>query len=310
MRKRQHKGRRVTALPPINTLQSNEQSSVRSISREKKFKEKRPNSIRQLSASFQGALHKISVKVKKEVTLPEPSESMSRLTEALGLTKKHILKLYRNFNRIDRDQSGSIERGDLFSALDEDDTLLTQTLFKMAHVQKGSLTFHDFVVVCSTWCLFSKTDILRFCFDCFDADSSGYIDENEFKVLCITVNHGAPMFPGNFDAALEMLDDNGDGVIDFHEFKTLDKRFPLMLFPVFRMQEKMQRITLGEREWVHIYQKIEEGRSKRLYENTHGGAEPSHPKRRLILPGLSKVQTRCLDPEKVDAMKQGTLLNV
>ena len=44
------------------------------------------------------------------------------------------------------------------------------------------------------------------CFDFFDVDGSGTIDEKEFIELCKTVNNAAPMFPGNFANAIEMFD--------------------------------------------------------------------------------------------------------
>jgi hypothetical protein len=43
-------------------------------------------------------------------------------------------------------------------------------------------------------------------FDTFDVDGSGAVDEEEFMVLCQTVNAAAPSFPGNFQRALEEFD--------------------------------------------------------------------------------------------------------
>jgi len=36
----------------------------------------------------------------------------------------------------------------------------------------------------------------------------------------------------------------------------------MLLFPAFRLQEKMQKMTLGERTWVKINEKIQEGRRR------------------------------------------------
>ena len=60
------------------------------------------------------------------------------------------------------------------------------------------------------------------------------------------------MFAGNFAAAIQQFDTNSDGVIDFKEFAALNKKFPMLLFPAFRMQEAMQRLTLGSRAWTQI----------------------------------------------------------
>ena len=56
------------------------------------------------------------------------------------------------------------------------------------------------------------------------------------------MNCSEPTFAGNFAAAIQQFDTNSDGVIDFKEFAALNKKFPMLLFPAFRMQEAMQRL--------------------------------------------------------------------
>ena len=41
---------------------------------------------------------------------------------------------------------------------------------------------------------------------------------------------------------------NSDGQIDFDEFRAMDKAFPLLFFPAFRMQDSLQAKFLGEPE--------------------------------------------------------------
>ena len=61
-----------------------------------------------------------------------------------------------------------------------------------------------------------------------------------------------PSFPGNFQQALEQFDTDGDGLIDRDEFRQMNQRYPMVLFPMFHLQDKMQRCTLGERRWTQI----------------------------------------------------------
>ncbi|CAN0524711.1 unnamed protein product, partial [Laminaria digitata] len=79
----------------------------------------------------------------------------------------------------------------------------------------------------------------------YDIDDSGAIDEQEFRELARTVNNASPMFPGNFAKALQDFDANSDGLIDFDEFRAMDKAFPLLFFPAFRLQDSLQRHFLG-----------------------------------------------------------------
>ena len=69
---------------------------------------------------------------------------------------------------------------------------------------------------------------MSFCFQTFDKDASGQIDEDEFLDLARTVNNAEPLFPGNFKTALQQFDENDDGLIDFNEFKLIHKAFPMV----------------------------------------------------------------------------------
>ena len=87
-------------------------------------------------------------------------------------------------------------------------------------------------------------------------DGSGAVDEEEFMLLCSSVNAAAPAFPGNFQTALEQFDSNDDGLIDFTEFKELNRRYPMVLFPAFKLQDSMWKHTLGERKWAKIFKGV------------------------------------------------------
>lgn len=166
--------------------------------------------------------------------------------QALNLKQWHLRRLRAKFDKIDIDGSGNIDYEEFFEAMGEERSPFSDKLFSLIDLDgSGTIEFEEFVRVLATYCMFTKDEILRFCFECFDVDHSGSIDEKEFIELCKCINNAAPSFPNNFRKALEEFDVNEDGLIDYSEFLELDRRYPLVLFPAFRLQDMMQRNTLG-----------------------------------------------------------------
>ena len=117
-----------------------------------------------------------------------------------------------------------------------------------------------------------------------------------FKRRCKSVNSGDPLFSGNFFIALQNFDLNDDGLIDFDEFKDLNERYPMILHPAFRMQDKLQKHTLGEGEWVKVMANIKWHMDIRTYTEREG--EP--PKRGIVGKLLEQYFKPCFGHPAVD----------
>lgn len=120
--------------------------------------------------------------------------------------------------------------------------------------------------------MYTRDEILQFAFDTFDTAKCGSIGEKELKRLLTLVNDGKPAFPGNYKMALQEFDRNKDGVIDFEEFKLMNKRYPLLLFPCFRLQDRMQKSTLGEEHWLILQKRLYKKLKLESYRRKHNGA--------------------------------------
>ncbi|CAM9129371.1 unnamed protein product [Heterosigma akashiwo] len=112
-----------------------------------------------------------------------------------------------------------------------------------------------------------------------------------------------PLFPGNFLSALEMFDVNDDGLIDFNEFVEMDRRFPLVFFPAFRLQDQMKRKTLGLKQWNKLHENIRRQMEAADYAAKHGGMPPPEPPslvlKRKLMPCFYK-KPRKIDTDFID----------
>lgn len=230
------------------------------------------------------------------VTLTDPAAIEA--AQALDLQGYHLRRLKARFDLVDIDGSGAIDANEFFESVGEERSPFTDKLFALIDLDgSGTIEFDEYVRVLATYCMFSKDEILRFCFECFDVDGSGTIDEKEFMELCRTVNNANPTFPANFRRALEEFDVNEDGLIDYGEFQEIDRRYPLVLFPAFRLQDTMQRNSLGEAAWVKVIEGYTHQKKIEEYKATHGGRLPPDPP----LKAIAKIFCPCMFRERVHA---------
>jgi Ca2+-binding EF-hand superfamily protein len=105
--------------------------------------------------------------------------------DALRLTQRHLRRLRDKFDSIDVDGSGNIDVDEFFEACNENKSPITDRLFAIIDLDgSGTIEFDEYVRIMATYCMYTKDEILRFCFETFDKDGSNGIDEKEFMELC------------------------------------------------------------------------------------------------------------------------------
>ncbi|KAL4147664.1 hypothetical protein PRNP1_011418 [Phytophthora ramorum] len=189
---------------------------------------------------------------------------------------QHELKKFKTcFRQIDLDSSGVIDYDEFFEFIDETKTPFSEGLFRMIDSDSnGTIDFEEFVHATVLYCMYTRDEILHFAFDTFDPAATGSIGDKELRRLVGIVNDGQSQFSGNINNALSEFDRNKDGVIDFEEFKNMNKRFPMLLFPCFRLQDRMQKSTLGDSHWLQLHKRLYERLKLENYQRKHNGALP------------------------------------
>jgi Ca2+-binding EF-hand superfamily protein len=249
--------------------------------------------------------HKKHLERRNSVIAFEDTSAAAAAVWELGLDQKDLRRLKNKFELIDLDGSGEIDYEEFFELIEDTRSPYTDALFALIDQDgSGAIDFSEFIHVLSTYCMYNREDILRFCFDTFDADGSGAIEEDEFIGMMKALNNAAPMFPGNFAKALQEFDQNDDGMIDFNEFREMSKLYPILFYPAFRLQDGMQRATLGEKQWVKVHEFMKRKAEIEQYRETHGGSMPPisrctkmrmflgkpHPYARFMRPSFEQIQ--------------------
>ena len=239
----------------------------------KKALPKRVEKKKVVKQSLFGKLkRRLCVTVDTEVNL---SETAQRYADSIGLQQSELRKLCMIFQLIDYDESGEIDADEFMEFINEKKTPFTQHIFNLIDEDgSGEVDQNEFIGMMCIYCMYTKEQILRFTFDSFDDDNSGALDEEEFMEVAKSVNDASPMFPGNFQTALEEFDQNDDGLIDFDEFNILNRRYPLVLFPAFRLQDNMQKATLGAEGWTKVGRRVFKANYIAEYMKVHGGELP------------------------------------
>lgn len=269
--------------------------------------------------------HKRHIEKRNSIIAFDDDSAAAQATWELGLTQQDLRHLKNSFELVDLDGSGEIDYDEFFELIQDARSPFTDALFALIDEDcSGAIDFSEFLHVLSTYCMYTKDDILKFAFDTFDKDGSGAIDEEEYCEVMKGLNNTNPMFPGNFQRALEEFDQNDDGMIDYNEFKALARQYPIVFFPAFRLQDRMQRATLGEKRWVKVHEFVAKKRYFEHYAKTHGGNAPPltrcqavrmffggrHPWADCMKPGWQEVLKRRMEADEEEQRATAGSMNM
>ena len=155
-------------------------------------------------------------------------------------------------------------------------------LFDVIDVNRDqSLTFNEFLCCTATFCLYAEVAMVKFAFDTFDSDSSGAIGVRELTEFFSMLDSATGDVPRTVKRVLQMFDDNGDQSIGIDEFAEMNLKYPHLLWPAFRLQYRVQELTLGLNQWKRVQRRIKE-RKDRLKELNSGKAAAKKKKQRWL----------------------------
>jgi len=191
------------------------------------------------------------------MVIPEANSRMKRAMKTFLLSSRDIGKLWAAFNRVDTTRVGKISLEDMFKGYEITNwRLMAESLMSLVDVELDDvdpvcIDFSDFCTSICTFLCLEPPELLRFCMFVFDPEKNGFIEIDDLKALMNNL-HGvvapATVF-GNEKKSWQVLEFPANGHIEYEDLVEIHAKVPMMLKPVFRLQEKMQNKYLGESYW-------------------------------------------------------------
>ncbi|CDW90481.1 protein phosphatase 2b regulatory subunit [Stylonychia lemnae] len=141
----------------------------------------------------------------------------------LNFSEKELQKLYKNFSKIDKDKSGTLEPEEFFDIPELAQNPLVRRVIAVLDKNKdGNISFLEFVQGLNSLSAgASHEEKLRFAFQIYDINQDGYISNGElFTVLKMMVgnNLNDVQLQQLVDRTIIKADEDFDGKISFEEF--------------------------------------------------------------------------------------------
>ena len=141
----------------------------------------------------------------------------------MNFTEDELKKLYKNFSKLDKDKSGTLEPEEFFDIPELANNPLVKRVIAVLDKNKdGSISFLEFVQGLNSLSAGStQEEKLRFAFQIYDINGDGFVSNGElFTVLKMMVgnNLNDVQLQQLVDRTIIKADKDHDGKISFEEF--------------------------------------------------------------------------------------------
>ena len=186
-------------------------------------------------------IHDSSHDSSRETFSPSAEEAIA----GLGLDHDGLKFLKMNFNLIDSDGNGMIDKKEFLAALQETDengdiiSDFTDKVFDVVDVSgDGGIDFDEFIRMSATFCMFSYTDLTRYVYKCYNKKGDNMFVEQDFldlnKAINASTQYGGPRkwsdVLGKYDKVRKIFSYHHLHLSSFSKLSTLFNGFLLLSF--------------------------------------------------------------------------------
>ncbi|CAM5999454.1 unnamed protein product, partial [Sphagnum balticum] len=156
---------------------------------------------------------------------PSPTSAVVNNAQQLGvgINAAEVEALKKTFAKFDSDGDGKISLDELTVALNASGKKTSKMEAKMLMNQvdksrKGYIVFEEFASYMTTPTT-TVRDVVKERFAVFDKDGDGFITRDEMNSIVKELDLGSEWTPAVINKLFTDADSNGDGMIDFEEFR-------------------------------------------------------------------------------------------
>jgi Ca2+-binding EF-hand superfamily protein len=216
---------------------------------------------------------------------------------SLGWKRRTIQKFWRLFCRINVSLDGAIKLDEFLDFFDLDWTPWTERCFRYFDTTGGGdIDFLEFMISVWNVCTFNIDTLSNFAFDMYDTDEDGELSIPEIETM-IEDLYGEKGGRKCLSQITQYAEERG-GALSLNSFISFTANHQMLLFPMFLIQQKLQKRVFGRRFWQSIDRKSKENRKGT---RNHNDFNPRHVQvllRTYQTGGAAAVLSHTGDPNK------------
>ena len=196
---------------------------------------------------------------------------LDTVMESYGLRPDTVLELHRQFGKLDYKDNNVADVIEFFDIIGEPRSIYGDWILRACDTDsKNQITFSEFVNIVTVFCMFGYDELLRFTFGMHDEERRSYLDRDQWEKLIIimmkheNVPHNKKHWNNEYDNFATTIGKKGSGEPEmfYEDFVRLVKTYPMITFPIFRLQDKTRQRFLGEKFWVEQRSMFVEARTR------------------------------------------------
>lgn len=187
---------------------------------------------------------------KSSSTVVPKDPRIDKHRSGIGLPEDKLEELFNVFSALDKANCGSIDNDAFLEFLGVKRTIMTDGIFELIDsANRGVIDFAEYVDIVCTFSVFESGEMMKFIMYVLDPDKKGDADIKETEAFIVKIWNDE--INSNIGKAVDYLKsfDEGDGRITFKDLNFMQKSYPSVFFPAYRLTTRIMQTSLGEEWW-------------------------------------------------------------